>query len=109
MNCCLYLLYILDKYIGNFRPWNLSTLCQPLGSVAPTFTSSYLKKLTGDLEMWLVQDSYFGGILRFLKTDIWLKVIKELIGGVEERLHKGASEEPLDPLIYHQPQTFLPV
>lgn len=50
-----------------------------------------------------------GEILRFLKTDIWLKVIKELIGGVEERLHKGASEEPLDPLIYHQPQTFLPV
>lgn len=64
MNCCLYLLYILDKYIGNFRPWNLSTLCQPLGSVAPTFTSSYLKKLIGDLEMWLVQDSYFGGNLK---------------------------------------------
>lgn len=50
--------------------------------------------------------SSWGNHLGLLKTDIWLKVIKKIIGGVEERLHKRASEQPLDPLIYHQPHTF---
>ena len=84
-----------------FRPRVLSNLCQPLGSVSPIFTSRHFKELVGGLEMWL-QDSHFRGIVKILKIDTCFK--QGTIGGVEESLYKGHNEEPLDPLIYHQPQ-----
>lgn len=56
---------ILGNYIADFRPWNLSILSQPLYPGAPALPLSmrYLKKLVGDLEMWL-QEFHFGGIIQ---------------------------------------------